>query len=235
MNNQEYEKKIAFYRAKQERKLERYTELAQKSKEESKVIYEHGRSIADAIPFGQPILVGHHSEKRHRRDIERIQNSMNKSIELENKADQYTQRAENIENPRGISSDDPEATQKLKQKLEDMLKERDEIKSREHKGWELSNLSGNMRRVKQRIQELESLEKIEEVEKTKNGITLTVDKIENRVKLQFPAKPNQETIDKLKSRGFKWSPYNKVWQRMISGYAIELARGIQEEQREIDK
>lgn len=31
------------------------------------------RRIADGIPFGQPILVGHHSEGRHRRDLRRIQ------------------------------------------------------------------------------------------------------------------------------------------------------------------
>jgi len=28
--------------------------------------------ISDAIPFGQPILVGHHSEGRHRRDLDRM-------------------------------------------------------------------------------------------------------------------------------------------------------------------
>ncbi|MFH8253090.1 DUF3560 domain-containing protein [Microbacterium sp. B2969] len=31
------------------------------------------RRIADGIPFGQPILVGHHSEARHRRDLARAQ------------------------------------------------------------------------------------------------------------------------------------------------------------------
>ncbi|WP_132290495.1 DUF3560 domain-containing protein [Kribbella sp. VKM Ac-2568] len=34
------------------------------------------RQISDHIPLGQPILVGHHSERRHRRDIERMDRLM---------------------------------------------------------------------------------------------------------------------------------------------------------------
>lgn len=33
-------------------------------------------SLAKAIPFGQPILIGHHSERRARKDAERIENGM---------------------------------------------------------------------------------------------------------------------------------------------------------------
>jgi SAM-dependent methyltransferase len=39
-------------------------------------------AIADGIPFGQPILVGHHSERRARRDAERIKSGMNKTVRL---------------------------------------------------------------------------------------------------------------------------------------------------------
>jgi predicted RNA methylase len=39
-------------------------------------------SIADNIPFGQPILVGHHSERHARRDAERIQNGMRRAVKL---------------------------------------------------------------------------------------------------------------------------------------------------------
>lgn len=49
---------------------------------------------ATGIPFGQPILVGHHSEKRHRRTIEKADNAMRKSIEESQKAEEYRQRAE---------------------------------------------------------------------------------------------------------------------------------------------
>lgn len=38
------------------------------------------RAIGDHIPFGQPILVGHHSEGRHRRDLARIDSNMRAGV-----------------------------------------------------------------------------------------------------------------------------------------------------------
>lgn len=49
---------------------------------------------ATGIPFGQPILVGHHSEGRHRRTVERAWNNMGKSIAESEKANDYKRRAE---------------------------------------------------------------------------------------------------------------------------------------------
>lgn len=49
---------------------------------------------ATGIPLGQPILVGHHSEKRHRRAIEKADNAMRKSVEETEKAEAYNRRAE---------------------------------------------------------------------------------------------------------------------------------------------
>lgn len=43
---------------------------------------------------------------------------------------------------------------------------------------------------------------------------------ENRLQLFYPGKPAPETIQKLKSRGFKWSPRNKAWQRQLTPNAI---------------
>jgi hypothetical protein len=39
-------------------------------------------AIADNIPFGQPILVGHHSERHARRDAEKIENGMRKAVKM---------------------------------------------------------------------------------------------------------------------------------------------------------
>jgi protein-L-isoaspartate O-methyltransferase len=47
--------------------------------------------IADGIPLGQPILVGHHSERHARKDAERIQNGMRRAIKLW-ETSQYWQR-----------------------------------------------------------------------------------------------------------------------------------------------
>jgi len=74
-------------------------------------------SISDMIPFGQPILVGHHSEKHHRRDIERMDNALRGAVEEREKAECYTERAEAAESNRTISSDDPQAAEKIKAKI----------------------------------------------------------------------------------------------------------------------
>lgn len=71
----------------------------------------------DAIPFGQPILVGHHSEARHRRDIARSDAAMRKSIELRSEAKDARRRAEAAEDNTAISSDDPDALDRLRAKL----------------------------------------------------------------------------------------------------------------------
>lgn len=98
-------------------RAERYAELAEKNRVASTLRYEQARQIGDAIPFGQPILVGHHSEKRHRRDLERIDTNMRKSIEHDRKADYYERRAASAESNRAIFSDDPEAVRLLREKI----------------------------------------------------------------------------------------------------------------------
>lgn len=50
-------------------------------------------AIADNIPFGQPILVGHHSERHARRDAEKIQNGMRKAVQLWKTSEYWQDRA----------------------------------------------------------------------------------------------------------------------------------------------
>ena len=50
-------------------------------------------AIADHIPFGQPILIGHHSERRARKDAERIQNGMRRAVNLWETATYWQERA----------------------------------------------------------------------------------------------------------------------------------------------
>jgi hypothetical protein len=104
------------YEAKQEARRQRYLELAEKAAKKSESAYGSAHRIADVIPPGQPILVGHHSEKRHRRDLERIDNKMRQSVEESKKAEYYKSKALSVGDG-GISSDDPEAVQKLQEKL----------------------------------------------------------------------------------------------------------------------
>lgn len=57
---------------------------------------KRGDAIADMIPFGQPILVGHHSEKHARRDADRIWNAAAKDHEERKRAAYWTERAKAV-------------------------------------------------------------------------------------------------------------------------------------------
>lgn len=56
--------------------------------------YEASKEGSDFLSLGEPIKIGHHSEKRHRALIERNHNRMGKSIEFSKKSDEYESRAE---------------------------------------------------------------------------------------------------------------------------------------------
>jgi hypothetical protein len=75
------------------------------------------------IPLGQPILIGHHSEKRHRKDLTRIDEHLAKAKEHHDKAEYFRRHAAAAESNRAIFSDDPDATEKLVDKIE-RLKQR---------------------------------------------------------------------------------------------------------------
>jgi hypothetical protein len=104
------------YEEKQERRRERLLERAESKRREAEGHHRTADRMASVIPFGQPILVGHHSEKSDRRYRARIHGHMSKWIELDSYAKELERRAESVGRA-GISSDDPEAIDKLKAKV----------------------------------------------------------------------------------------------------------------------
>jgi hypothetical protein len=60
---------------------------------EAEARYAAARREADLIPPGQPILVGHHSERGHRAALKRIDNNMRRSIEADRAATHYERAA----------------------------------------------------------------------------------------------------------------------------------------------
>jgi hypothetical protein len=105
---------------KRSQKKESCQRLSIKHRKLSDDRYNASNRIASFIPFGQPILVGHHSERRHRRDIKRIGQNMDKSIQHDKAAKHYEEKLANMNSNHAISSDDPDAIAKLKRKLEGM-------------------------------------------------------------------------------------------------------------------
>jgi len=115
------------FEQKQEERKARYLELAEKADKASETASGRATGILSIIPMGQPIFVGHHSERRHRRDLATVDRAMRKSIDETNKADHYRDKAAGV-GKAGISSDDPEAVVKLRLKLAGMEDRREGIK-----------------------------------------------------------------------------------------------------------
>jgi phospholipid N-methyltransferase len=74
-------------------RAERFQDYSEKRADEAQTARETVSKIADNIPFGQPILVGHHSERHARKDAERIENGMRKAVQLWDTAKYWKQRA----------------------------------------------------------------------------------------------------------------------------------------------
>ena len=116
------------YEDKQAARKERLLERARKAEQRASAADRAASERASHIPMGQPILVGHHSERRHRRDLERIQRGHEKAYEEREKAEELRRRAAAVGNG-GISSDDPSATAKLVEKLRALEERREHMKA----------------------------------------------------------------------------------------------------------
>ncbi|TCZ55723.1 DUF3560 domain-containing protein [Klebsiella grimontii] len=77
----------------QEQRAERFNDYSDKRAGESEQVLDHVDALASAIPFGQPILVGHHSERRARNAAKKIENSMKRAVMLFERAEYWEQRA----------------------------------------------------------------------------------------------------------------------------------------------
>lgn len=78
-------------------KAERYEGYADNAESRAAASSKSADEISRFIPMGQPILVGHHSERRHRRDLSRIGSKIRRSIEESKKAEHLSCKAGNLE------------------------------------------------------------------------------------------------------------------------------------------
>lgn len=74
-------------------KSEKYNSYAENAEKRSQQYYEASQEGRDFLSLGEPIKVGHHSEKRHRALIERNWNRMGKCVAESEKAEKYEDKA----------------------------------------------------------------------------------------------------------------------------------------------
>ena len=101
------------YEQKKQDRIDRYLERAGKARAQSDAYAKQSHDMAAIIPMGQPV---HGAADRRYRD--KIGKKMEQSIAADEKAAYYERKAEAAENNTAISSDDPEAVTKLREKLE---------------------------------------------------------------------------------------------------------------------
>lgn len=105
------------YFERKELRVERLRQKADKMKAESVDAFRDARKIQDSIPLGQPILIGHHSEKRSRQDRDKIDANIKKSVEKQEQAEYYDEKIKAAEKNTKISSDNPQAIELLEDKI----------------------------------------------------------------------------------------------------------------------
>lgn len=76
-----------------EERAERFEDYSEKREREAYAAKAAVDAVADNIPPGQPILVGHHSERRARKDAERIESGMRRAVNLWKTSKYWADRA----------------------------------------------------------------------------------------------------------------------------------------------
>lgn len=143
----------------QEAKVGRYRELAEKAMKESKEAYNQSHKLVENIPMGQPVLIGHHSESTHRRILDRSWNTLGKAVKLSEKAEYFEQKAKAAESNDSIYLGDDDAVERLEEKLTTLEKKQETMKA-----------TNKILRSK-KLSEIEKHDKLKELGYSGNGIT----------------------------------------------------------------
>ena len=247
------------YEEKKERKIDTYRKRAKKSSVIAAQENDKARKMGSVIPLGQPILVGHHSEGGHRALLKRIDSAYQKASNAYDKAEYYESKAATAETNHSISGDDPEALERYQKKLAKLEETQEFMKavnkawkqgkaalmalglSEEESGktasektkpcpsWMLGNNNAEIRRVKEQIETIKKLDSMDAENIKFNGGEMVINVEINRVQFIFDDIPAPEKRALLKSRGFKWSPSQKAWQRQRTLNAVKAAKYLIEE------
>lgn len=120
------------------KKADMYTRAEGNARVKSDEYAEKSQKDADFLSLAEPIKIGHHSEKRHRKAIEDQWKNIGKSVEFSDKAEEYRGKAEYWKNKAEsvINLSMPESLEYYKEKLAEATEYHEGLKSgkypREH-------------------------------------------------------------------------------------------------------
>lgn len=111
-------------------KAERYSQWAASAEKKSTQYYEASNEGREFLSLGEPIKIGHHSEKRHRALIDRNWERMGKSVAMSEKAEQHENKAEYWERKaKDINLSMPESVEYYEYKVETAREYHEGVKS----------------------------------------------------------------------------------------------------------
>ena len=227
---------MSTYEERREAKQDRLDARADKLRAEAARRFNAADRAVAGIPFGQPILVGHHSEGRHRAALARCDANVRAGIEAQRAAAAIPSAPTTA-----ILASDDDATDLLAAEIA-RLEERQahmnatNARVRKHnravmaaggadldrsgfEQFQLTNNSANIRRLKLRLANLSAVKAKPSTEREVAGVRVEEDTDAVRLRLHFPGKPAPAIIAELKARGFRWAPSEGAWQRQLSNSA----------------
>lgn len=246
----------------QEARAERYREYAENAAKRATAAFNASNDAVANIPLGQPILVGHHSEKAHRRALERSNDAMMRSVHESEKAAYYARKAEAVENNDNIYIGDDDAIERLEEKIAKLTTLQEQMKGsnkilrnskmsytekidaiialgiseakatrivRENlvfPGYSLTNNNAKINAAKKQLEKAKSLAGKEDREYEAGDLTVEECYSENRVRIYFPGKPDDEMRENLKRNGFRWAPSMGCWQAYINRWTLRFVNDI---------
>ncbi len=116
------------YEQKQEARRERILARADRLRAQGEARHKSGWDRLKAIPFGQPILIGHHSEKGDRSYRRKACSAIEKGYDMIKAAGEAEARAAAI-GTGGVSSDDPDGIEKLTEQLNERKAKQEKMAS----------------------------------------------------------------------------------------------------------
>lgn len=227
----------ADYEERKQARIDRMNEAAQKATDRSNQYGKEFDRMMERIPMGQPIITGRGA--RTQADInyrERAGRKIERAVEESDKASYYAERIEAAESNTAISSDDPAAIEKLREKGTRLEAERDRVKAANKEAkkngtepapwYTLPYLSRDIKAAKDRIAKLERIDNMPAELIRFDGGEIESDPITNRVMIRFGERQGADVAERLKHNGFRWAPSVKAWQRMRNRNALWAAKEI---------
>uniref|UniRef100_UPI00232F6B2C DUF3560 domain-containing protein n=1 Tax=Ruegeria faecimaris TaxID=686389 RepID=UPI00232F6B2C len=101
-------------------KAERLDGIAEKRAEQANAFHRAADELSRAFEFGQPILVGHHSERKARKTQERMHNAMDKAVKAHGAIGYWQYRAAGVERHANRKNDPKVRARRIKKLLAEL-------------------------------------------------------------------------------------------------------------------